>query len=343
MTLKLNGSTDGSVSLDAPADTSPTGSDITLTLPTSAGSAEQFLKNSGTAGELEYSSMVETSTGIGIGTSSPRGLVHLHSSSAPRLDFTNTTTGTGSGDGATISVDGSSGALNIIQRESQPIQFYTSNTERVRITSDGKVGIGHTTPQFGITLAQSANDSGAIGWEDGSNNKRASIRCNGSDDELQFHTGSSDSERMSIQANGRVNMFHVYGTALSGTMRDVHIEDGGQLGYNSSTRDSKANISLLSNVDWLYQLQPSSFNYKKRDRDGEYTGEVSTELEYGLIAEDVEPIAPELCFYDEVEGEMELRGIHYKKLIIPLLKALQAANTKITTLETKVAALEAAE
>ena len=31
---------------------------------------------------------------VGIGTTSPRGLVHLHSSGAPRLDFTNTTTGT---------------------------------------------------------------------------------------------------------------------------------------------------------------------------------------------------------------------------------------------------------
>ena len=62
MTLKLNGETDGSVSIDAPADTSPSGSDITLTLPTTVGSANQFVKNGGTAGELEYSSMVETST-----------------------------------------------------------------------------------------------------------------------------------------------------------------------------------------------------------------------------------------------------------------------------------------
>ena len=255
------------------------------------------------------------------------------------IAFTSSTSGSGADSAIVSQAEDASGNTSL--------QFWTDESngmsEKMRITSDGKVGIGHTTPQFGITLSQSSNDIGAIGWEDGSNNKRASIRCNSTDDELQFHTGSGDSERVSIQSNGRVNMFHVYGTALSGTMRDVHIEDGGQLGYNSSTRDSKANISLLSNVDWLYQLQPSSFNYKKRDRDGEYTGEVSTELEYGLIAEDVEPIAPELCFYDEVDGEQELRGIHYKKLIVPMLKALQAANTKITTLETKVAALEAAE
>ena len=50
MALKLNGSTDGSVSIDAPADTSPTGTDVTLTLPTSAGSSGQYLQTNGSGG-----------------------------------------------------------------------------------------------------------------------------------------------------------------------------------------------------------------------------------------------------------------------------------------------------
>lgn len=50
MTLKLNGSTAGSVSIDAPADTSPTGTDVTLTLPTSAGSSGQYLQTDGSGG-----------------------------------------------------------------------------------------------------------------------------------------------------------------------------------------------------------------------------------------------------------------------------------------------------
>ncbi len=85
MSIKLKGSSDGSVSFDAPADTSPSGSDITLTLPTSAGSADQFLKNSGIAGELEYSSMVETSTGVGIGISAPDDTLHLDGSTGHGL------------------------------------------------------------------------------------------------------------------------------------------------------------------------------------------------------------------------------------------------------------------
>tara|TARA_B100001059_G_C17810983_1_gene572237 strand:+ start:1553 stop:2179 length:627 start_codon:yes stop_codon:yes gene_type:complete len=52
MPIQLNGSTSGSVQVDVPAAVS--GGDISLTLPNGVGSANQFLKNSGTAGTLEF-------------------------------------------------------------------------------------------------------------------------------------------------------------------------------------------------------------------------------------------------------------------------------------------------
>lgn len=60
MTLKLRGSTDGSVSLQAPADTVPTGTDKTLILPTGIGTAGQYLKNSATPGTLEFGTLPAT-------------------------------------------------------------------------------------------------------------------------------------------------------------------------------------------------------------------------------------------------------------------------------------------
>ena len=55
MPIKLNGSTSGSVELGVPAVVS--GGDVSLTLPTGVGSANQFLKNGTTAGTLEYASI----------------------------------------------------------------------------------------------------------------------------------------------------------------------------------------------------------------------------------------------------------------------------------------------
>ena len=56
MTLRLKGSNSGDVSLEAPA----TAGNNTITLPTSNGSADQFLMNSGTAGELEFASLASS-------------------------------------------------------------------------------------------------------------------------------------------------------------------------------------------------------------------------------------------------------------------------------------------
>ena len=66
MPIKLNGETGGSVSWDAPDNTSPSGTDVTLTLPTSAGSAGQYLRNSSTAGTLEFGDLPSSSSSFAV-------------------------------------------------------------------------------------------------------------------------------------------------------------------------------------------------------------------------------------------------------------------------------------
>ena len=53
MTLRLNGSSAGSVSLDAPSDTSPSGTDVSFTLPTADGSNGQVIQTNG-SGALSF-------------------------------------------------------------------------------------------------------------------------------------------------------------------------------------------------------------------------------------------------------------------------------------------------
>lgn len=62
MSIKLQGATSGSVSLDVPAAVS--GGDISLTLPNNVGSAGQYLRNSGTAGTLEFGTLSVTDPAI---------------------------------------------------------------------------------------------------------------------------------------------------------------------------------------------------------------------------------------------------------------------------------------
>jgi hypothetical protein len=147
---------------------------------------------------------------------------------------------------------------------------------------------------------------------------------------------------ISLRSDGYFQAPAIYGFAVSVSTRAMYMDNQGFLGYITSTRESKANIAPQESVDWLYQLEPVAFNYKTKDREtDQYTG-VDPQLQFGLIAEDVEPVCPELCFYDETENGKELRGVQYEKLITPMLKALQQANARIETLEAEVAALKGA-
>jgi len=72
--VRLTGATSGYVEIASP---DAAGSN-TITLPTSNGSANQLLKNSGTAGTLSFANIVEDSIGeVGIGTTNPTEVLHI--------------------------------------------------------------------------------------------------------------------------------------------------------------------------------------------------------------------------------------------------------------------------
>jgi hypothetical protein len=162
---------------------------------------------------------------------------------------------------------------------------------------------------------------------------------------LVFETSASGSvtptSRMEIDQTGQVNMFDVYSDTVGATNRDLFIDSGGKLGYVSSIRASKTEIQDMPNISWLYQLNPVTFKYRKKDAEENYTDEIDGGIQYGLIAEDVEQINPDLVFYDETENGPELRGINYSMLIMPLIKAVQQQQSIIENLTARIEALEA--
>ena len=155
---------------------------------------------------------------------------------------------------------------------------------------------------------------------------------------------STDNLVAHFRYDGAVFFPDVYSDAISGSTRDLYIKSDGQIGYISSVRNSKANIADLTDVSWVYDLDPVSFNYRDKEQtineDGtiteSYADTHSSELDYGLIAEDVETVNNELVFYN---GD-DLAGVHYKKLIVPMLKTIQDQKELIDALTARVTALE---
>jgi len=175
---------------------------------------------------------------------------------------------------------------------------------------------------------------------------------------LEFYSrnGTTNTLGMYINYNGELWAPVVYGNGVAWGARDVYISPSGEMGYLSSIRESKANIQDLSNIDWLYNLSPVSFNYREYEKidqtsevDGKtetktvknYLDTYSSEIEYGLIAEDVALVNTDFCDYDvDSEGNKTLVGVGYKKLITPMLQALKDQKKLIEDLTARIEALE---
>lgn len=111
-----------------------------------SGAAESLVKFVA-ADSVGGSVITESSVGnLGVGTSTPTATLHLHTPLA-NLRLTNTNTGTTSSDGIELAPpSGGSRDAILLNREIGYLALGSSNTERVRITSSGRVGIGTTTP-----------------------------------------------------------------------------------------------------------------------------------------------------------------------------------------------------
>ncbi len=92
-----------------------------------------------------------------------------------------------------------------------------------------------------------------------------------------------------------------------------------------SQREMKTNISNIENIlPAVLQLQGVSFDWKKDKNEKNH---------YGLIAEDVEKILPNLVSHDE-EGKAQ--GIQYSKMTAVLLEAIKEQQIQIDELKSKL-------
>ena len=112
----------------------------------------------------------------------------------------------------------------------------------------------------------------------------------------------------------------------------VVIDSNGQLGTVSSSRRFKKDIENMGDATAnLMRLRPVTYRYKQPFSDG------SEPIQYGLIAEKVEEVYPELVAHS-ADGEIET--VKYQVLDSMLLNELQKQEKKINEQESTIQLLE---
>lgn len=142
----------------------------------------------------------------------------------------------------------------------------------------------------------------------------------------------SNGRPYSLSADNKVRFTDAYAEGVGATNRSLYIDNTGLIGGLTSTRESKTNIVPIADADWLMSLEPVSYNRRLKNEKDVYTDIGSPNTEFGLIADDVVNVRPEICVF----AKGKVAGINYEQLIAPMLKEIQKLRAEVNALKEKV-------
>jgi hypothetical protein len=271
---------------------------------------------------------VDTSGNVGIGTSSPRVVsgyvsVGINGTSGGLLDlFSN---------GSRVATFGAdSGGTAIGSINAAHLGFTTNNTERARIDSSGNLLVGATgQPVGGINARLAVSQPVADYSSMFVSTQSTAANCygvriqytaaapNGSGNVFLVMTDTGG-DRVYFKSNGGLANYSANNTNLSDVRIKTDIQDAG---------------SYLSKI---CSIPVRTFKYKDQTDDL---------LNLGVIAQEVESVAPELVdasgFGETPEDGVPLKAIYQTDLQYALMKCIQEQQALITTLTDRITALEA--
>jgi hypothetical protein len=251
---------------------------------------------------------------VGVGTTSPQISLHVAAASDMRqlrLERTGTSTG--------ISADlgGSGGNLYIYPGG------YAASNGNVIFNTTGNIGIGTTAPGRQLTVAGA---TGIMRLQDNDNTDRS-----GAVAYLEFST--SDASRIGYVGDGVPGSANMYIVADAGSV--VALAGANSCTYSSgsswscsSDKRLKKNIQPVEHsLGRLSSLHGVTFQWKDKRHPG---------VHYGLIAQDVEAVYPEMVS----EDERGFKSIDYSAFVAPLIEAVKELKAENDTLRARLDALE---
>ena len=258
---------------------------------------------------------------FGIGITSPTHTLHVVGgdvSSSNRITLAH-----GSGTGNIALYTEPSGLSGIVNTNAFFIE--TGGSERIRVTSTGKVGIGFTGPNYSLSVSGSMC-AGYVLIGDNTNSNNSTIEAVNSPGgttygplHIQFHS----SGYLSV-CNGGGNLL-VGGTTNNGEKLYVmgSIRATGSITANSDLTLKKNLLKIENALEKVEQINGYTYEFKEDD----------SKRHAGVIAQEIQTVLPEIVN----KGNDGILGVEYGNISALLIEAIKEQNIKIKNLETLLA------
>lgn len=279
-------------------------------------------------------------TAVGFESLNGAGNGYMNTAMGTRSLYFNTDGASNTAIGYAASLKNTTGQANVALGQSA----LESNSEGNDNTAVGTLSLSYsTTGSFNTAVGSQAGKN----WTTGSNNiavgANAGSKQTAGSDNISIGAPGSSSDTGIIRIGKKdvhqsVFIAGIRGRPVSSAL-PVLVKSNGQLGVASSAARYEQDIQPMGSASSaLMQLRPVTFRHKQAENDG------SRPLQYGLIADEVAKVIPDLAVYDE-DGAPE--AVAYQILPSLLLNELQkqavrldAAEKKLEDTEARLAALE---
>jgi polyhydroxyalkanoate synthesis regulator phasin len=175
---------------------------------------------------------------------------------------------------------------------------------RSTTTGNNNIGFGYQS----LYLDSTGSNNIAMGYEAAYN-----VRTGSNDIEIGNLGSNDDNNTIRIGTQGTQTGTYIAGISTAQiTGAAVYITSSGQLGVLASSERYKTAIAPMStSTEKLQQLRPVSFHLKT---------DLAGAVQYGLIAEEVDKVYPELVIRDDTG---KIQGVRYDELSPMLLNEMQ--------------------
>ncbi len=287
---------------------------------------------------------------VGIGTSSPDELLHIHGATQSYIKLTDNDSGQGATDGALFAFDGSSATQYIWNYENGPTVFATNGSERMRIDSSGNLLVGKTSTNY-LTNGVEAKPDGSL-WTTATNNGPLVATRKSSDGNIaSFYKDSSfvgsigalygdiyvgtgntglkftDSSSVIVPLN--TSTLAERDAAISLGQSGTRFKDGYFSGtVNAANFNSTSDATLKTNVETL----SGSLDAVKAMRGVSFDWIDSGDSEIGVIAQEVEEVLPELVN----TNDNGIKSVKYGNIVAVLIEAIKEQQEQINELKAQL-------